>query len=254
MFRRGIYSIGSGRMKVANGKTTNLTAPYLTWSAFERFLRTLAVLPSHIDATLMSNMSGTAQSQLRTALRFLGFVKGDDQQVTPRLRELHQGMESKDWPRRLAAAVISEYGEIVDGVDLKAGTQGQLEQAFRERGGVSGSALAKAIRFYLTALTKAGYAYSPHFPSVRGAGGSKVKVGTTTRRSNGRRRGKGRKPSGNSSNSASPPAETREITFPVPGGREVRIWWPSGLTPEEESFVQTMLDGYLKLERGGSAG
>ena len=59
----------------------NLVPPYVSYKALMKFIETLRRgIPSQIDRSLMRNLSGTMQTQMLTALRFLKLI---DQQGHP---------------------------------------------------------------------------------------------------------------------------------------------------------------------------
>ena len=64
--------------------------PYISFSGFTSFIARLkgSAIPSRIDRSLLSNMSGDAQAQLRSGLRFLRLAVGDDHIPTESLRRL----------------------------------------------------------------------------------------------------------------------------------------------------------------------
>lgn len=235
--------------------------PYGPWTTFTTFVSGLngTVVPPVVDGTLIRNLSGSAQSQLRGALRFFSLVEGEDDRVTDRLRALVAASTDKEqWLAALAELVPSAYAPITDGVDLLTGTRGQLEAAFRERGNVTGSVNEKAVRFFLSAMTEAGQSLSPHF-GAPSANGSKPPSGGVGRKLGNRRAG-ARKANGGTVNgngngngeaedTAAVPAGQEKVTLSIPGGRTVNVLLPGDLAPAEEDFLLLYLRGFFDLRR-----
>lgn len=226
-----------------------MVAPYGPWQTFQNFVRNLngTVVPPVVDSTLLRNLSGSAQSQLRGALRFLSLVEGDDDRVTDRLRELvAASRDAEQWKAALARVVPHAYQHITEGVDLDTGTRGQLVDAFRDRGRATGSVNEKAVRFFLAAMTAAGRSLSPHFgASVPASNGSRD--GGGTRKTNGRTRQ--RRGSEESEERKPPPPGSENVLCSMPGGRTVTVTIPADLSASEQDFLVTYLQGYFTLKR-----
>jgi hypothetical protein len=233
-----------------NADARGVSPPYGPWSAFTSFMRELnaSAVPPSIDGTLFKGKSGSAQSQIRGALRFFELVE-DDGATTDELRKLVAASADPDTWKAAVQELLSgsAYLEILKGVDLEAGTLGQLQEAFRERGGTVGSVNRKAIRFYLNAATDAGYELSPHFGQGRASPGT---------RGNGRRSSAKPRPkktpaapdeSGDSGTQQQEGVE--RVACSIPGGRTITVTLPTGLKPGEEDFVVRYLQDYFKLKR-----
>lgn len=97
--------------------------------------------------------------------------------VTETFRTLIKSYKTEKWAETLTDAVFAAYHDLIGDVDLDNGTDAQLDNAFRQRGGVDGQVLDKAKRFFLAALTESGTKYSPHFgmrkPATKRAGGTR---------------------------------------------------------------------------------
>lgn len=226
---------------MANFSTGESKPPYAPWATFERFIKGLSgsVVPDRIDPSLMSKHSGSTQSQLRGALRFFGLVTGDDDAKTPLLAELTESSsEPERWKAQLAELVPRAYAPIVGDLKMTSATRAQLEEAFRERGGVTGSVNTKAVRFFLQAMEEAGQKLSPHFST--GKAGARSRPQTKPRR-----RAKKQK----DASDTKPPAEMKEVGFTMPDGKQIKMWIPSTRTQGEEQFILTYLTGYFALGR-----
>ena len=226
------------------------TPPYLPFARFQSFIGSLhgKPLPPRIDRTLMSRMSGSDQSQIRIALRFLGLTRGDDNLVTDEFRALvaaYAEPATPEWRASLGAVVGTAYESLVGGLD-DAATQGQLDESFRTIGGLAGSSLTKAVRFYLAAVAEAGMTVSPHFkgssPGAGAANGSTSKKPRKPRESASEQttKEKDRTPS-------TVPEDMEEVSIPVPG-KSVRVWFPKNLTPKEFEYTITTLKAWRSLK------
>ena len=250
---RGKFTLAFGEANMATNDPRG-NPPYGPWSTFTTFVSGLhgSVVPDAIDGSLTRNLSGSASSQLRGALRFFGLVEGEKDVVTDRLRELVAASADKEqWQAQLAELVPGAYAPITDGLNLQAGTRGQLDEAFRDRGGVTGSVNRKAVRFFLSAMVDAGQSLSPHFgaPSANGARsiGSARKVGS--RRTGPRKVNGSNGANGEAEDAPPPPAGHEKVTCSIPGGRTVNVLLPSDLAPAEEDFLIFYLQGFFKLRR-----
>lgn len=238
---------------MATNDPRGLNPPYGPWSTFTSFVKGLnsSVVPPAVDNTLLRTMSGSAQSQLRGALRFFGLVEGEDDTVTDRLRALVAASADKEqWQERLAAIIPLAYAPITDGVDLLTGTRGQLDQAFRERGDVKGSSNEKAVRFFLSAMVDAGQQLSPHFGAPAANGTKPATPRKSGNRRTGQRKVNGTAGANGEAEDAPASAEGQErVTCSIPGGRTVQIQLPNDLTPREEDFLVQYLTSYFGLRR-----
>lgn len=222
------------------------TAPYMPFPALEKFVRSLkgTALPDKIDRSLMSKMSGGVQAQLRATLRYFSLVDALDA-PTPQLRAWIEAIDTPSAKSVLSPIVSTAYAELTRDLQLGSATTGQLETAFREKGGVSGSALTKAARFFLAAHAAAGIAVSPHFrPPRRSSAGAK---------NNGKPKPSRDTPGGASpqvtrNETLSPPDNVRELQIALPS-RSVKVWIPNDLDTEELEYVMQQIEGYVKLAK-----
>lgn len=151
-------------MKTTKTQEIKQLPPYVPFKAFKGFVERLhgTAIPPAIDPSLLRNMSGSARSQLMSCLKFLKLT-GSDGAVTDTFRTLIKSYKTDKWADVLSETIFASYHEVIGDVDLDNGTDAQLDNAFRQRGGVDGQVLDKAKRFYLAALTESGTKYSPHF-------------------------------------------------------------------------------------------
>jgi hypothetical protein len=137
-------------------------APYISWKTFTSFISNMhGKVPLQIDASVLQNMSGTARSQLLSALRFLDLIESDGT-VKDSLHELSAAYNSDDWKLALRKLISKAYARVVSDLNISAATPGMLRDRFKNFGGIDGGTIESALRFYLSALKEAEIPYSPH--------------------------------------------------------------------------------------------
>lgn len=221
---------------------------YTGYGSWKNYVGDLAntTIPPRIDKTMMDGKSGSMKAALLVAFHFFGLIDKNGK-TTERLRSLAKAHGTPDWSTELATVIEDAYRPIVEDVPLKAGTAGQLHEAFKEHTDLSATTRAKAISFYLKAAKDAKIELSPHFkpPSVRRS----------------RKRTKAEDPDGdtngdNGSNSDGNdngldddfdlPEDWVVQPFNVPGRDEpIRILMPSDLTAREWKMVSTYIELYV---------
>ena len=138
------------------------TPPYVSYKTFRGFLGGLGEpLPSRIDRSLMSSMSGGTQSHLQQALRATGLV-AEEGVPTERLRKLHRATDDK---RQVALREIvrSTYPFLWDSpFDLRATTSQHLDEQFRKNTGATGATVERCINFFKAIAQDAAIELSPH--------------------------------------------------------------------------------------------
>lgn len=222
--------------------------PYVAYSAFKSFLVRLKTqaIPPRIDRSMLKGMAGDAQTQMRAALRFMGAVTGEEFLVTDRLRTMVAAVDSDQWARVYAPIVQETYATLLGELDLQTGTAQQLEEKFREAG-LNGSSRIRAIRFYLSALTDIGTAYSPFFRANVGKSlPSRSPASAKARRS------KQKLAVEDVSDVGTPKPRSEgisEYALPLPGKPPIRLWLPEGLTAEEWNAVNAYLSAVLGLAK-----
>ena len=222
------------------------TAPYMSFARFESFIGGLhgKPLPPRIDRTIIQKMSGGEQSALRITNRFLGLIEGDDNKVTERLRNLVANYSTDSWKDALGDAVKAAYAHIMKDLDANA-TMGQLMEHFRERGGVQGSALSKAVRFYTSAAAAGGIEVSAHIK-----GSSAAAPDANGDRPKRARRAPREHAAGETGTKVVQPPEGIDlVVVPIPG-KDVRVWLPVSLTQPEFDFLISTLKTWRKLKSG----
>lgn len=223
------------------------------YGAFKTFLGFIAMLkekgvPAQIDASVLpSSLSGSAQSQLRTGLRFLGLTN-DGGETSPALKSLVAAYGSDNWQAALRPIVVAGYSQIIEAMNLENATLGQLATAFRERGEVRGaSVLRKSIRFYLDALKAVDIKHSSHL-----ARGLSKAAGDRPERKNGKSTPKLGQPDDPEepepeNPGVATPKEHEARAFHLPGRKPVVLSVPTDLRAQEWDLIDSMMRGYIAL-------
>ena len=138
------------------------SAPYISWKTFTSFLSSIrGKVPAQIDPSILRNMSGTARSQLLSALKFLDLVDADG--ITQdSLRKLADVYNEEQWKSALAQFLRHAYKKVIGDLNLDTATPTMLRERFRNNGGVDGGTVDLALRFYLSALKEADIKFSEH--------------------------------------------------------------------------------------------
>jgi hypothetical protein len=191
---------------------------------------------------VLKGRSGSDQSGIKTALRYLGLISADDT-VTQKLRELVAAMDGESWKDVLGDMVTSAYLDLTTNLDLDNGTLGELQEAFSQRGGVTGSVRDKAIRFWLSAMREGGMSISTHFGSSGPANGNGRK--STPRARKARTVATAR--IDEAVKDEAPSADVKVVNFPVPGKADIKIWLPTDLTEGQWAMLDTYIRAFIKL-------
>ena len=227
-----------------------LSTPYGPFSTFLTFIGWMKVsaIPSHIDASIMQRMSGTAISQVRGTLRFLGLTT-ESGAVTQKLRALVAAYETDTWKTEWTEVFFDAYAPIIGDLDLDTATLKQLVDRFRDAAGVSGSVLRKSVRFYLDGVKESGAAVSPHL-SARGlsivSGDRVAKPRTGKTPSTPMLRVPGVTPPSNQGQPV-PPAE--HVLIHVPNRAPLAIPLPNDLKDTEWHYIDSQIRAYMALRK-----
>ncbi len=138
-------------------KKESVAPPVVAYRTLRNFFRGLAAaMPSRIDKSVMTSMSGSTQIQLLQALRRLGCIEPNGT-PTARLRKLVKA-EGPEFQAAMHEALIDTYPFLKDN-DLSGVTTQQLQELFGTMG--SGDTVRKAITFFIPAAKDAGIKLSP---------------------------------------------------------------------------------------------
>jgi hypothetical protein len=229
--------------------------PYIPFRTFKTFLQDLEEhgVPGRIDKTVLRRFSGGVGRQLKTALRFLNLIDGDDH-PTDGLKDLSGAYGGDGWPAALAALIGSHYAPVVTRLDLAHATPGQLREAFKEGFGVGAAddVLRKSELFFLQAVQEAQLPLS-----------KRITVSSRQRSSGGGTRRRSLAPSDNApaqvskerpngpdddqTTTTSPPAAPERTPYQV---LFEDIYDASSMTDDEEAAVFTLLRFLKRREKG----
>ena len=141
--------------------------PYVSYRTLTNLLTEFQAqgIPSRIDRSVLAHKSGTVQSQLLLALRYLGLIKSSGH-PTEKLRALvpSEGTQRK----ALLGKIIRNSYEFVfaGGFDLETATANQAEELFQSRG-ASGETARRCIAFFLAAAREGGIPCSAYIKPHR---------------------------------------------------------------------------------------
>lgn len=141
--------------------------PYISYRTFSNFMAELKVrgLPSRIDRSVMAHKSGTIQSQLLLALRYLRLVKGSGQ-PTEKLQKL---LESQGSQRKtiLKQVVENSYRAMFEkDFGLATATSNQMEEIFQKTG-ASGETVRRCVAFFIAVARDGGISVSSYIQPHR---------------------------------------------------------------------------------------
>lgn len=147
-----------------------LAAPkpgYVSWTTFITFLDSLKAdgVPTHIDTSVLKNMSGTVKSQLRLTLLFLGLIDKDNQTQTA-LKRLAEA-ELEDRKSILREILMESYDFLFSPTD-DFNIENSPASKFSEKFVIyTGDTRARAEAFFLSAAKFAGIKVSRYITQNR---------------------------------------------------------------------------------------
>lgn len=226
--------------------------PYVPYSTFSSFINGLkdTGIPSHIDRSIMTNMSGSGQSAMLATIKALGLIDTNSE-PTERLDMLVNGEESQ-LRETIEAIVIDTYGFLFDeSIQIQNTTSKKVEEKFRAAG-ASGSTLTKCISFFLAAAKAANITVSPH-----------VRAPKLQQSSSSSQRSKKDKdsPGETGKSSSTPPSDVapagmRKFEIPLRDIKDGVLYLPIDLKSEDASkalrFIEFTLSQYYDITRDGS--
>ena len=206
-------------------KPKNPAPPYISPKSFfgiiAHFKKTIP--PARIDNSVVSHLSGTMQSQLKSALRFLKLTT-ENEAVTDTFRALVSSYQTDQWVKQLTSVIEDAYAPITAGLDITTTTINELQGRFREHGSVEGDTVGKCIRFYLAILKEANVSFSPHL-IIRKKNPPRKRIRQTIRKSDAENVSQdtlANQPSDTSQPEISP-YEQNKVSTPVPVGAG-QVW------------------------------
>ena len=147
---------------------TNTVPPYVAYRTFRTFLESLAIsMPDRIDRSVFdSKFSGTATSQITSALRTLKLIDADGR---PSEALYSLARTEGEQHHKVLEQVLENYYTPVFRLDLEHATKAQFREAMREFG-CTESMLIKCETFFIHAARHAGVPLSPYLISNRKTG------------------------------------------------------------------------------------
>lgn len=216
---------------------------YKTFANFINYLREHGV-PSVIDKSLMTKMSGSMQSALIISLRYLKLIDASDQ-ATPALHAIAEApLDSPEFRNSLADVLTQAYEFLSDGsIDLSKATSKQLENKFRDAG-YQGSTLDKCMTFFLAAAKAADLNMSPHLLKgrVRAASSSSSRRTPTKRKAT----KKADRKQGNDENPPPSLPNGKKLEVPLPSGDTAVIVLPNNLSAADWIMLETIFKTFAE--------
>lgn len=140
--------------------------PYISYKTFTNFTDGLKpTMPKRLDKSLMSGMSGGAQSQLWAAIKATNLILPDGKPTDKLVKFVNaQGADRKVALREI---LHDTYPYFFDGtLDLATATVKQVEEEFQKRG-ATGETVRKCFVFFVLAAKDAEIKLSPFITSSK---------------------------------------------------------------------------------------
>jgi len=138
--------------------------PYVAYKTLKNFLdRFKQGVPGRIDRGLMGSMSGAAQSQVTTALKYLGFTS--DGGIPTEVMKKYVSGEEETQKEILRKALSDSYPFVfaTDAeFDFSTATGSQLREEFEAKTSATGETVGRCIGFLKDAAAEAGIIISPY--------------------------------------------------------------------------------------------
>ena len=146
----------------------NPIPPYVAYRTFRNFLVQIEKqgLPGRIDRSVLSHKSGSVQSQLLLALRFLGLIHKSGN-PTEDLKRLLTGIQRERMAHFRSLLERSYPFVFGSGFDIETATSEQAEELFA-RTGASGETLRRCVSFFVSAARESGVPVSSYIKPHRG--------------------------------------------------------------------------------------
>lgn len=237
---------------MSNQSEKALPPAYGSYKTLTSFLNDIreggaAHIPHKVDRSLMSKLSGSVANETIATLKFLGLIDAESGKTT---EEFEHFALASDLDRKqvLAGMLKKSYDFIFNSsFDVERATSSMVAEQFRQKG-ISGSTLARAISFFLSAAKEAGIKVSPNIkpPSTPKNGGSKAKK---------EKQDAPPPPADMDSggNKGLPPAaDVHKFELPIPGKPSVVVLIPKELEGEDWEMFSEMFALYVKRWKGFS--
>ena len=221
--------------------------PYVPYKTFKNFLEKFKQgVPGRIDRDLMGTMSGASQSQVTTALRYLGFTSENNLPLEP--MKAFVVAEGDNRKELLKVALQKSYPYLFGKqFDISSATASQLRETIEANTSASGETVDRCIAFLKDAAQDAGIVVSKYITQKKPRGGSPRKRNGVQRKNT---EGNGADAPPSSSVQHHPPPITMEAqNSMLLWGLFQRLPKPGSAWPKEqrEQWSQT-LNNVLALE------
>ncbi|MGO9778078.1 MAG: DUF5343 domain-containing protein [Terracidiphilus sp.] len=156
--------------------------PYVAYRTLSNFIeRFKQGLPARIDRGLMGSMSGAAQSQVITAMRFLGMIS--EHGIPTKYMQRYATGEEQDRKAALFEMLMGAYPFLfeTDKFSIKSATASQLREALEANTSATGETLTRCIAFVKDAARDAGFEVSPFILQKKGRSAAGRKRSPTNR-------------------------------------------------------------------------
>jgi Family of unknown function (DUF5343) len=227
--------------------------PYISYGTFTNFIKGLKEtgVPSRIDKSVLNTMSGSGQSALLAALKWLGLTDAVGL-PTEKLEALIIADTSEKYSQVWASVMRDRYALITDGsLTLSKATGAQVEQKFRDFG-ITGSTVVKSVAFFIAGCKDAKIELGPHVKAPKAAATpSGVKRQSLGRSAKPPRSGRYEDEDEDHEGDA-PIDEERagfvRIPIPLHGMADGIVYLPDNLSPEQWAYTlkitKFLLDNY----------
>lgn len=229
------------------------TPPYLSGTTFLNFIDAhRRTLPTRIDRSIMSNLSGGDQVRILRALRFFGLTNAEGV-PTVDFQKLAL-LDGDDMPNAWNKLIRNAYPYLFSDFNLEKATQAHIEERFREQG-IKGETARKAVTFFITLAKAAGLTLSPYFKSMRPRGPRGPRV---PRRAATRTTKAPPDPTPSEEPPTAPPSSgtsAKKIRFRSGGTAELRVDVDVvSLSREDREALFAWIDSMTEYENGAQAG
>jgi hypothetical protein len=129
--------------------------PYVPFPSFKNLIQNAKQqgLATRIDRSVLTNFSGSTQTQLITALRFLGLTDAKGH-PTDQMAALVDAVATEEWPNALSGLLRQIYPTLFD-IDLTRASPNQFNERFRSAFPGAESVQRKAVTFFIGAAQDA---------------------------------------------------------------------------------------------------
>ncbi len=108
-------------------------------------------LPSQVDKSIFASRSGSDQSQIMSALRFLGLIDEDHKTQQDLERLVGSKANSQEEKQVFSEILKKRYAKIFDQINPANTTINQVQRIFSDYG-CKGTTIGRAVRFFIRSL------------------------------------------------------------------------------------------------------